>query len=100
LSENKYNAIEINTVCKIYCGNGQLGHIPTQLRLIVNAPVIILPVRAGGGGGGHTRGFRQKTIPDRREFDKLMESGSRVIDFDQFLHPGHLMHQAAPRVGI
>ena len=33
----------------------------------------------GGGGGGHTRGFRQKTIPDRREFDKLMESGSRVI---------------------
>ena len=29
-------------------------------------------------GGGHTRGFRQKTIPDRREFDKLMESGSRV----------------------
>jgi len=32
-----------------------------------------------GGGGGHTRGFRQKTIPDRREFDKLMESGSRVI---------------------
>jgi len=34
-----------------------------------------------GGGGGHTRGFRQKTNPDRREFDKLMESGSRVIDF-------------------
>jgi len=23
-------------------------------------------------------GFRQKTIPDRREFDKPMESGSRV----------------------
>jgi len=41
-----------------------------------NAPVNILPAR---GGGGHTRGFRQKTIPDRREFDKLMESGSRVI---------------------
>ena len=40
------------------------------------APVNILPAR---GGGGHTRGFRQKTIPDRREFDKLMESGSRVI---------------------
>ena len=43
---------------------------------INNAPVNILPAR---GGGGHTRGFRQKTIPDRREFDKLMESGSRVI---------------------
>jgi len=42
----------------------------------LNAPVNILPAR---GGGGHTRGFRQKTIPDRREFDKLMESGSRVI---------------------
>ena len=42
----------------------------------INAPVNILPAR---GGGGHTRGFRQKTIPDRREFDKLMESGSRVI---------------------
>ena len=41
-----------------------------------NAPVNILPAQ---GGGGHTRGFRQKTIPDRREFDKLMESGSRVI---------------------
>ena len=41
-----------------------------------SAPVNILPAR---GGGGHTRGFRQKTIPDRREFDKLMESGSRVI---------------------
>jgi len=34
----------------------------------VYAPVNILPAR---GGGGHTRGFRQKTIPDRREFDKL-----------------------------
>lgn len=50
------------------------------------APVNILPVR--GGGAGHTRGFRQKTIPDRREFDKLMESGSRVIEFGRFLHPG------------
>jgi len=39
-------------------------------------------------GGGHTPGFRQKTIPDRREFDKLMESGSQVIDFGQFLYPG------------
>jgi len=48
-----------------------------------HAPVIILPV-----DGGHTRGFRQKTIPDRWEFDKLMESGSRVIDFGQFLIPG------------
>jgi hypothetical protein len=42
----------------------------------------------GLGNGGHTRGFRQKTIPDRREFDKLMESESRVIDFGRFLHPG------------
>jgi len=40
------------------------------------------------GGGGHTQGFRQKTIPDRRKFDKLMESGARVIDFGQFLIPG------------
>ena len=40
------------------------------------------------GGEGHTQGFKQKTIPDRQEFDKLMESGSRVIDFGRFLHPG------------
>jgi len=40
------------------------------------------------GGAEHTQGFRQKTIPDRREFDKLMESGSRVIDFGRFLIPG------------
>ena len=53
--------------------------------MLCYAPVNILPAR---GGGGHTRGFRQKTIPDRREFDKLMESGSRVKDFGQFLHPG------------
>jgi hypothetical protein len=45
-----------------------------------------LPAR---GGGGHTRGFRQNTIPDRREFDKLIESGSREIDFGRFLHPGN-----------
>jgi len=66
------------------------------------APVNILPTRGEGGVGcgGHTRGFRQKTIPDRREFDKLMESGSRVIYFGRFLHPGHLMHQADSRVGI
>jgi len=25
----------------------------------------------GGRGGGHTRGFRQKTIPDRREFELI-----------------------------
>ena len=50
-----------------------------------NAPVNILPAQ---GGGGHTRGFRQKTIPDRREFDKLIKSGSRKIDFGRFLHPG------------
>ena len=37
-----------------------------------------LSIFCPSGGGGHTRGFRQKTIPDRREFDKLMESGSRV----------------------
>jgi len=49
-------------------------------------------------GGGHTRGFKQKTIPDRWEFDKLIESGSHVIDFGRFLHPGHLMHQASSRV--
>jgi len=49
------------------------------------APVNILPTQ--GGCGGRTRVFRQKTIPDRREFDKLMEFGSRVIDFGQFLHP-------------
>jgi len=40
------------------------------------------------GGGGHTQVFRQKTIPDRQEFDKLVESGSRVIDFGRFLNPG------------
>ena len=39
------------------------------------------------GEGGHTRGFRQNTIPDRREFDKLMESGSRLIDFGFYI-PG------------
>jgi len=36
----------------------------------------------------NTRGIRQKTICDRREFDKLMESGSRVIEFGLFLHLG------------
>ena len=41
-----------------------------------NAPVNILPTRGTAGIHG---GFRHKTIPDRREFDKLMESGSRVI---------------------
>jgi len=41
------------------------------------APVINLPAQVGG----HTQGFRQKTIPDRREFGKLMESGSQVIDW-------------------
>jgi len=28
------------------------------------------------------------TIPDRRKFDNLMESGSRVIYFGRFLHFG------------
>jgi len=50
------------------------------------APVNILPTR-GVGGCGHIRGFRQKTIHDRREFDKLMESGPWVLDFCLFLHP-------------
>jgi len=38
LSENKYYAIEINKVCKKYCGNGHVGHILTQLKhsVIVN----------------------------------------------------------------
>jgi len=67
----------------------------THVNLIMmahgHAPVIILPARVGGR---HTRDFRQKTIPDRRKFDKLVESGSRVIDFGRFLNPGHLMHQA------
>ena len=62
-----------------------------------NAPVNILPAR---GGGGHTRGFRQKTIPDRREFDKLMESGSRVIQTLAGFTSRDLMHQAGSRVGI
>ena len=53
-----------------------------------------------GGGGGHTRGFRQKTIPDRREFDKLMESGSRVIQTLAGFTSRDLMHQAGSRVGI
>jgi len=51
-------------------------------------------------GGGHNWGFRQKTIPDRQEFDKLMESGSRIKDFGRFLHPRTLMHQSGSRVGI
>ena len=41
----------------------------------------------GRRGGGHTRGFRQKTIFDMREFDKLKESGSWVIDLGRFLNP-------------
>ena len=38
-----------------------------SIQMFSNAPGNILPTRG-------------KTIPDRREFDKLMESGSRVID--------------------
>jgi len=57
----------------------------THVNLIMLAhghvPVIILPALVGGG---HTHGFRQKTIPDRQLFDKLMESGSRVIDWPVF----------------
>jgi len=29
-----------------------------------------------------------KANPDKREFEKLMESGSRLIDFGRYLHPG------------
>ena len=63
------------------------------------APVNILPAGVGGGGG-HTRGFRQKTIPDWREFDKLMESGSRVHIIWPVFTSRDLMHQARSRVGI
>jgi len=37
-SENKYYVIETNKVCKHYCGNGHMAHIPTQTRhsVIVN----------------------------------------------------------------
>jgi len=45
--------------------------------------VTILPTR------GDKRGFRQKTIHDRRELDKLMEFGSREIDFGRVLHLGN-----------
>ena len=70
---------------------------PYQLHLTIdNAPVNILPAR---GGGGHTRGFRQKTIPDR-EFDKFMESGSRVHRRWSVFTSRDLMHQAGSRVGI
>ncbi|XP_052806708.1 uncharacterized protein LOC128235963 [Mya arenaria] len=41
-----------------------------------------------GGGGGHTRDFRQKTISDRREFDTPNNSGSRVLDIRRILHLG------------
>jgi len=58
------------------------------------------PVCVGVGGGGvHTRSFRQKTIPDRREFDKLMESGSREIDWPVFTFR-EMMHHEGSRVGI
>jgi len=53
-----------------------------------------------GGGDGHTLGFRQKTIPDRQEFDKLMESGSRVHRLWPVFTSRDLMHQAGTRVGI
>jgi len=43
----------------------------------------------GVGGGGNTRGFRQKTIFDKQDFDKLMDFGSREIDFGRFSHPGN-----------
>jgi len=34
-------------------------------------------------GGGHTLGFRQNTIPDRREFDKhgIQVTGNRLAGF-------------------
>ena len=61
----------VRCACKYYPTLGIMKYLYVCLHRR-NAPVNIL-------GGGHTRGFRQKTIPDRREFDKLMESGSRVI---------------------
>jgi len=49
--------------------------------------------------GGHTWGFRQKTIPDRREFDKLEiqvpGNGQLLPDCTK----GHLMHQAGTQGG-
>ena len=59
----------------------QIQGFDTQFMSTSGVPFMHLSIFCppGGGGGGHTRGFRQKTIPDRREFDKLMESGSRVI---------------------
>ena len=54
----------------------------------VHYKVMHLSIFWGRGGGGHTRGFRQKTIPDRREFDKLMESGFRVHRLAGFYIPG------------
>jgi len=47
-------------------------------------PVNILPTPEGGG---HPQSFRQKTIPDRREFDKLMDLDPVKV-FGWFLHPG------------
>jgi len=60
--------------------------------VVFYAPVKSLPT--GGGAAGIHEAL------DRREFDKLMKSWSRVIDFGRFLHPRHLMHQAGFRVGI
>jgi len=51
---------------------------------------------------GHTRGFRQKTMPDRREFDKIMEFGIYIagIDAPSRLRGGALDKNVDSRVGI
>jgi len=63
LVDNMYDAgaSKMGRLRKILSGLSDLDSV------VSIAPVNVLP----------TRGFRQKTIPDRREFDKLMESGSR-----------------------
>jgi len=54
-------------------------------------------ITSWGGSGGHTRGFRQKTIPDRREFVTHLESGTWVL---RDCTKGQLMHQTGSLVGI
>ena len=54
---------------------------------------------AGAEGGGHTQDFRQKTIPDRQEFDTLNDSGSREIDIGRILHLGTRSTQSISHYG-
>ena len=42
----------------------------------------------GGEGGGNTWDFRQKTIPDRREFANNIVYGARELEIGRRLHPG------------